>query len=178
MNIVCYAGGTCGDMVSAIIDPLGAYFKNATVMHEPDRARLKKPHLFASDQDKDQYLTDAGKKYQSIPSHDLNYHIQKGHKFIGITVREQDIALWAANRFKQLHRPHVWEEMAAVCGVDSVTEYAQIMIDFSNLVVQHTDSIVTLESICNGTALSNPILHNANKTFYRDWLALQHKAAL
>jgi len=47
------------------------------------------------------------------------------------------------------------------------------MIDFSNLIAQHTDSIVTLESICDGTALDNPILQHANKEFYENWLNLQ-----
>lgn len=175
MNIVCYTGGTCGDMISAIIDPTSAYFRNTTVMFEQGRTLLKKPHLFESDEAKDQYLVDAEKKYQSIPSHDLDYHIRKGHKFIGITVQDPDVALWAANRFKKLHRPHVWEEMTTMCGINSVNEYAQIMIDFSNLIVQHTNSIITLESIRNGTALSNPVLHNANKNFYRDWLELQNR---
>jgi hypothetical protein len=175
MNIVCYTGGTCGDMISAIIDTTAATYRNTTVMHEPGRTRLKKPHLFKSDDEKDQYLIDAEKKYQSIPSHDLDYHIRKGHEFIGITVSDRDIALWAANRFKHLHRPHVWDEMTAMCGVNSIEGYAQIMIDFSNLIAQHTDKIITLESIYNGTALSNPILHDANETFYLDWLALQQK---
>jgi hypothetical protein len=66
MNIVCYTGGTCGDMVSAILDVSGAYFKNTTVMFDQDRIQLKKPHLFASDQLKDQYLVEIAKKYKSI----------------------------------------------------------------------------------------------------------------
>jgi hypothetical protein len=50
-----------------------------------------------------------------------------------------------------------------------------MMIDFSNLVVQHTDRIITLESIRDGTALQNPILKNTNKTnFYQNWLDLQN----
>jgi hypothetical protein len=64
--------------------------------------------------------------------------------------------------------------MVALCGADSVEGYAQMLIDFSNIVKQHTDRIVTLESICAGTALDNPLLKTANKNFYRNWLDLQN----
>ena len=175
MNIVCYTGGTCGDMISAILDPNGTRFRHtAVMMDDPNRSRLKKPYLFQSDLDKDQYLIEIEKKYQSIPSHDLDYHVRKKHNFIGITVQDQAVALWAAKRFKQLHRAHVWEEMVAACGANTVEDYAQIMIDFSNLVKLHTDRTVTLESIRAGTALDNPILKTANKNVYRNWMDLQN----
>jgi len=174
MNIVCYTGGTCGDMISGILDSTGARFKNTTVIFDQDRTCLKKPHLFQSDAEKDRYLIEAEKKYQSIPSHDLDYHICRAHDFIGITVQDKKVALWAAKRFKKLHRPHVWQEMVAACGADTVEGYAQMMIDFSNLVSQHTERIVTLESIRAGTALDNPILNTASKNFYLNWLDLQN----
>lgn len=173
MKIICYTGGACGDVVTALFDSNGTSFKDNTVMVDADRSRLKKPHEFANDQDKDQYIIDIAAKYQSIPSHDLAYHVCRQHEFIGITVQDWDTALWAAQRFKDLHRPHVWEEMSAACGAQTVEEYAQMMIDFSNLIAQHTDKIVTLESIRSGTALSNTILQNTNKDFYQHWLELQ-----
>jgi hypothetical protein len=142
-------------------------------MIHADRSRLKKPHEFVNDTDKDQYLAEMATKYQSIPSHDLDYHARRQHEFIGIIVQDWDVALWAAQRFKDLHRPHVWTEMTAACGANSIEDYAQIMIDFSNLVVQHTDKIVTLESIRAGTALQNPVLQNTDKNFYKIWLDLQ-----
>jgi hypothetical protein len=54
-----------------------------------------------------------------------------------------------------------------------VEDYAKLLIDFSNLIVQHTDKIITLESIQTGNALQNPILQNANKDFYKTWLEAQ-----
>lgn len=174
IEIICYAGGTCGDLITALIDSKGAYFQNKAVMFEQDRLRFKKPHTFADDTEKDQYLNAITNKYQSIPSHDLQYHSQRGHDFIGITVQNTSVANWAANRFKELHRPHVWAEMAAVCGVNTVEDYAQTMIDFSNLVIQHTDRIITLESIKDGTVLHNPILKNAGKNLYQNWKDLQN----
>jgi hypothetical protein len=175
IEIVCYTGGTCGDLVTSLIDNKDSYFKNKAVMFAQDRTRFKKPHTFTNDVEKDQYLDEISHKYKSIPSHDLQYHIKRGHNFIGITVQDLSVARWASTRFKELHRPHVWEEMSSVCGVKSVEEYAQTMIDFSNLVVQHTNRIITLESIRDGTALQNPILKNTNKTnFYQNWLDLQN----
>ena len=173
MNIICYTGGTCGDVVTALFDSTGTSYRGNTVMIDADRSRLKKPHEFATDESKDRYLAEMATKYQSIPSHDLAYHVGRQHKFIGISVHDWAVALWAAQRFKDLHRPHVWAEMTAACGADTVKDYAQMMLDFSNVIVQHTDKIVTLESIRAGTALQNPVLENANKDFYNNWLELQ-----
>ena len=173
MKIICYTGGTCGDVITALFDSTATSYRGNTVMIDADRSRLKKPHEFATNESKDQYLEEMAVKYQSIPSHDLAYHVRRQHEFIGITVRDWTVALWAAQRFKDLHRPHVWTEMTAACGAHTVEEYAQMMLDFSNLIVQHTNKIITLESIRAGTALQNPILQNADKDFYKTWLEAQ-----
>ena len=174
IDIVCYTGGTCGDLITALIDSQGAYFQNKAVMFKQDRLRLKKPHMFANDDEKDQYLNEITNTYRSIPSHDIQYHINRGHDFIGITVQDLNVAKWAANRFKELHRPHVWAEMTAVCGVTTVEGYAQTMINFSNLVIQHTDKIITLESIKAGTVLQNQLLSTGSKNLYQNWQDLQN----
>ena len=174
IDIVCYTGGSCGDLITALIDNKGAHFRNKAVMFEQDRLRFKKPHTFANDEEKDQYLDEMTNKYRSIPSHDMQYHIKREHNFIGITVQDLSVAKWAAKRFKELHRPHVWAEMTAVCGVNTVEDYAQTMIDFSNLVIQHTDRIITLESIQDGTVLQNSILKNSSKNLYQNWQDLQN----
>ena len=174
IDIVCYTGGSCGDLITALIDNKGAHFRNKAVMFEQDRLRFKKPHTFANDEEKDQYLDEMTNKYRSIPSHDMQYHIKREHNFIGITVQDFSVAKWAAKRFKELHRPHVWAEMTAVCGVNTVEDYAQTMIDFSNLVIQHTDRIITLESIQDGTVLQNSILKNSSKNLYQNWQDLQN----
>ena len=82
IDIVCYTGGSCGDLITALIDGKGAHFRNKAVMFEQDRLRFKKPHTFANDEEKDQYLNEIANKYRSIPSHDLQYHIKSGHDFI------------------------------------------------------------------------------------------------
>lgn len=179
--IVCYTGGTCGDLVSALIDPGGAVLTqlNGTVQHTDFRQRLKKPHLFIDTADKDEYLAAVGKQYRSIPSHDLNYHVEKKHPFMTITVNESDLALWAAERFRSCHRPHVWKEMTKICGAKDIKGYAQILIDFSNMVAQHTNNVVKLEDIATGkavTVLENILgqeLPQSNKQFYHNWLDIQ-----
>lgn len=181
LTIVCYTGGACGDLITAMIDYRNAEFTpSKAVKHNVERQRLKKPHLFSSDEEKDQYLIDIAQHYNSIPSHDLDYHIRRGHKFISIIVDDMDVARWAAKRFKDLHRPHVWEEMARVCGASTVDDYAQILIHYSNMVKKHTTQLVSLESIKNKTAvegleqvLGNPI-SKEGRNVYRNWWNLQH----
>ena len=75
IEIICYAGGTCGDLITALIDSKGAYFRNKAVMFEQERLRFKKPHTFVDDKERDQYLAEMTLKYKSVPSHDLQYHL-------------------------------------------------------------------------------------------------------
>lgn len=183
LTIVCYTGGSCGDLITAMIDHRGSKFMpNHTVKHIDERQRLKKPHLFASDKEKDQYLLDIAQQYNSIPSHDLDYHIRRGHKFISIVVDDIDVACWAAKRFKDLHRPHVWEEMSKMCGAKTVDDYAQILIYYSNMVRNYTTHTVSLESIKQKTAIANleqalgQTISQSGKNVYRNWWNLQHNS--
>jgi hypothetical protein len=174
MHIVCYVGGTCGDLVSALIDSRDVTFRGTTVKHVDQRTRLKKPHLFGSDSEKDQYLSQVS--YHSISSHDLDYHAQRGHDFIGVTVQDWFTALWAADRFHKLHAPHVWQEMQKYCGALTVEDYAQTMIDFSNLLATKTHQLVTLESILAGTiveSLESLISRPVDREFYQLWQTKQ-----
>jgi hypothetical protein len=175
-NIVCYTGGTCGDLVAAMIDAKDVMRIDNVIIHHAQRQRLKKPHQFQNDSEKTAYIRWVATVYQSIPSHDLDYHVQNRHEFIAITVDDTDMALWAAARFKNLHRPHVWNEMHSKSGSSSIQEYAQMLIDFSRLVKQKTDKLIALEKILNGYAveelkryISTPI----NQVLYQDWLRSQ-----
>lgn len=181
LNIVCYTGGTCGDLVTAIIDNRGTElnYEKGTVTISPDRSRLKKPHQFDGVDSKDFYLQSIKKQYLSIPSHDLEYHLLKHHNFIGIAVTDFDAALWAANRFKELHRPLVWKEMQSKCGAATVEDYARMLIDFSNLLKKHSQLLITLESILLGNAIESmenllqQQIPAQNRDFYQKWLKLQ-----
>lgn len=179
LKIVCYTGGTCGDLITAMIDCRDIALNHTAVIHSKQRQRLKKPTTFIDNKEKDDYIQEISTQYDSIPSHDLDYHVNKKHQFISITVNDPTVALWAATRFKQLHRPHVWEEMQRACGSSTIKDYAQILIHYSNLIKSHTDQIITLESIKKGNAvkeLEKILQHdltNASKNLYSNWLQTQ-----
>jgi hypothetical protein len=177
LKIICYTGGTCGDLLSALIDPTDVELEFGAISHVMERQRLKKPHTFANHEEKDQYIVSIAEKYLSIPSHDLDYHVQRGHKFISITVQDFKVAMWAAQRFKKLHRPQVWQEMQTKCGAGTIEDYAQMLIHYSNMVATHTDNIVKLEDIQNGLALDSLKKLGINvlsKNLYQNWLDLQN----
>lgn len=176
MHIVCYTGGTCGDLVSAMIDSRGVISANGVIRHDPQRQRLKKPHQFQNDQEKTDYLAWAETCYTSVPSHDLDYHVRSGHDFFAVTVSTFDTALWAATRFKMQHRQQVWSEMTRSCGASTVQDYAQILMDFSDMIRQKTDKLLALEKIVAGEVgpdlqryLSTPV----DLALYHDWLGCQ-----
>ena len=182
IEIVCYMGGTCGDLITALIDRKDVTFNinKKTITHNPERTQLKKSNLFDSNLAKDQYIQDIGLRYGSIPSHDIQYHISRQHPFIGITVDDYDVALWAATRFKNIHRPHVWKEMQQVCCANSVEDYAQMMIAYSELIKLHTTRTVTLESIKNGYVVGhlekilNITVDTGTNSLYTNWLDMQN----
>lgn len=176
IDIVCYTGGTCGDLVCAMIDPTEAVLLDKTIKHASDRVRLKKPHLFEGDDDKHTYLKSMSMIYQSIPSHDLDYHLRCEHDFIAVVVKDFAVALWAAERFKTLHKPTVWQEMQQMCGATSTQDYAQILIDYSSMVSIKTKKIIRLERILRGHAgqdLSCLLQKNIDCCLYDQWLAAQ-----
>jgi hypothetical protein len=179
IEIVCATGGTCGDILTAVMDSNDVEFRNGAVWISPTRSRLKKPHSFINDLAKNNYIDSMCLTYKSIPSHDLDLHIKYKHSFIAITVDKFETAVWAAERFKKLHRPHVWEEMQKFCGASTVGEYAQTLIDYSNLVRKYTTRIVALERIVDGYAiedLKQITQLDLNNEFYQQWLKLQYNA--
>ena len=177
LKIVCYTGGTCGDLLSALIDPTDVELEFGAISHVMERQRLKKPHAFANHEEKDQYIVTIAEQYLSIPSHDLDYHILRAHKFIAITVQDFDVAMWAAIRFRSMHRPLVWQEMQTKCGASTIEDYAQMLIHYSNMVVTHTVDVVKLEDILAGQAIESLTklgINSPHKNFYQDWLNLQN----
>lgn len=141
--IVCFAGGTAGDIITQILDPSDQI---------PERQQLKKPHLFSNDNEKNLFLTTT--QFKSIPSHDYAYHSKHNHKILGISCREMSDAIWAAKRFKELHRPQVWKEMTAFCGADTVESYALTIMEFGNMLANYTNNLLYLDDIINGNAIN------------------------
>lgn len=176
-TIVCYMGGTCGDLVSALIDVTGVELQGSTVQHITQRARLKKPHLFKDDAEKDLYIEMAG-EFGSISSHDLDYHLRRQHEFLAVIVNDQSTANWAAERFQTLHRPQVWKEVSTAMGIQSYQDYAQMMLDYSAMVANHTRFVVKLQNILEGHAVEDLESLGIAVTpqacdFYHKWLQQQ-----
>lgn len=173
-DIVCYLGGTCGDLVTAVIDSNGCKIQSGSVTLNQERQRLKKSWQFSSDADRDIYLTQITQVYRSVPSHDVEYHLRSGHSFIAIVVESKTTANWASKRFKSLHKTHVWEEMISVNHADTLEKYAQDMLDWGSWIKQHTNRIISLEDILNGRMeqkLSSIINQNSIDTnLYNQWL--------
>jgi hypothetical protein len=162
--IICYTGGTAGDIISRIIDP-----RELSV----DRQRLKKPYLFSSSEEKDQYIKNS--IWDSLPSHDFDYHRAQHHKILGIQCRDMQSAMWAATRFKNIHRPHVWEEMSRACGATNIEQYAQMIIDFGNMIANYTNNVLYLDRIISGYAIADLLdldvsVTVTGKDLYMSWL--------
>jgi hypothetical protein len=152
---VVYMGGACGDLITTMIDPTGAEFdsQDRRMLLPDNRMRLKRPHDFVTDEQKDQYLDSVRGVYTSVPSHDVDYHVKRGHRFIAITVTDQSDALWAAVRFKNVHRPQVWQTVCEGWRIRTVEEYAQLMMDNSRWLAEKTRSTIDLGSIRSGQAV-------------------------
>lgn len=153
---VVYMGGTCGDVITAMIDWANSSFNQdlGTMILASDRQRLKKPAQFANDTEKDLYVSEVRTKYHSLPSHDIDYHVQRQHDFVGITVDSLDLALWAALRFKTAHRPHVWHEVQSATGITTVDQYAKLIIHYSSKIKSVAPKIIRLEDVLQGHAVS------------------------
>jgi len=166
-------GGTGGDLIACLIDSTDSVVRNGRVLTPMLRGKLKKSELFTNDEEKDSYLLRIEKKYKSIPSHDLNYHIKRKHDFISILVNDKYTAQWAADRFKKLHTPEVWGKVAKNSQIDSVNDYAKVLLSTSSLIKDNTDKIINLEDIVNGhaiTKLQPYITTKLNDSFYKEWL--------
>lgn len=184
LKIVCYMGGSCGDIVMSVIDPKGSIIKDGRVLNKgydatdisTYRYKLKKPHVFSSDIEKDQFLIEIASSYKSIPSHDTEYHIQRNHSFITVGIRDKKTAIWAAQRFKSYHRPEVWEEMVKLCGATSTEHYADMLIDYSDRVSKSTNKIVDIEDILSGKLIEKMqqfVDTPLDSEFYHIWLEQQ-----
>lgn len=153
--IVVYMGGSCGDFLTSLLDNTDTEidYKLKRMFIPQERCGFKKPHLFQNDEEKIEYMEKTFLKYKSIPSHDSAWHIRQNHKFIGIKVSNPNTAKWAADRFKNLHRPHVWEEMKNITGTNTVEGYSELLLNYGSTIEKYASTIVDLDDILNGLIL-------------------------
>lgn len=174
MIIICYMGGTAGDLVTAVIDSKDTLLDDKKLLIHPNRSKLKKPHLFNNSKETSEYINSLSSTYMSLPSHSTDFHIQENQDFIGIIVDDYETALWAATRFKELHLPHVWEEVMKFSNISTVEEYAELMMKYATILKNHTDKIITLKQILNGeliTELKKYVDIELQEQLYKDWLS-------
>ena len=179
---VVYMGGCCGDLITAAIDGRDCTFNHLQHrMHLPSsRERLKKTHLFANDDERDQYVELMSQKYRSIPSHDLDYHLRRQHRFIAVTVDDVGTARWAAHRFQHSHRPEIWREFCQQFGVKTLDNYAELVLNYSKMIKTKTPDTIALEDIRNGQAivalekLLGIQFSKQTTNLYRNWMDLQN----
>mgnify|MGYP007009403259 FL=1 len=167
--IVGYAGGTAGDLITALLNPTDVELDGTRVIVPDHRVKLKKPRRFADDEAKNKYIQEF-KNTVSLSSHDLEYHIRKHHPFIGITVRYK-LAYWAAERFKDLHSDNIWRQM----GNGTVEDYAEDLLDISkSLIAKNASHVLRLEDIVDGLAIEKlrqfSTIPKKSEEFYDSWL--------
>lgn len=153
LNIVCYMGGACGDIIVGMLAPAGTTISSRHTVEIPEnRRKLKIPHKFETDEDKDCYLNQL--YHTTISSHDFEYHAKNGHDILYVGIQNIDRAIWAATRFKNLHFAHAWQEMTDKCGAETIEQYAQMYIDHRIMVKNYVPAkIIDVEDIISGNAV-------------------------
>jgi hypothetical protein len=177
--VVCYMGGTYGDMVAGLINEdlkTDAIWQVAKPTEEV--SKLKKPHTFDSDQEKDEYINSMSSEYKCILSHDQDYHFSRNHSVLGIVVTNMNSALRCAKRFKASHRDQVWEEMMDRCGAKTIKEYAEMMLHYSNAIEKQSKWIISTDEIEDGRVLERIAqiigtpLSRLTQNSYKNWRSI------
>lgn len=178
-------GGTCGDLLTAMLDCTDAEVCNVGKVDLPkQRQQLKKSYIFENDLAKDVYISEISKYYKSIPSHDIEYHVIRKHSFIGIFVEKQTTAEWAATRFKKVNENKSWNNVIQSCNIQTAEDYAKLIVDYGKMITTKTNSLCSLENILEGKAVdfiedyTKQVLSERTKLFYNDWLQVVHNSTL
>lgn len=106
IDIVAYTGGSCGEMVTAVIDPTGYHFNGRYLeLLKYDRSKLKNREwdFSLSNIDRDNAINELALKYRSLPSHKLDYHAFRKHDVIFIDATQPGMEEWVFNRINDIH---------------------------------------------------------------------------
>ena len=82
MEIIVYPPGAGGNLVSAVIDNKFYYYNGVHFETHRKKLRMKSYIESMTDIDRDDYLVEMSSKYLSLPSHLIEYHINRKHDFI------------------------------------------------------------------------------------------------
>jgi len=156
-TIVCFAGGTAGDLVVGVLDPRNCSYDydHGSINLEEDRYAMQKFWKFDDDIKKDAYLKEAFKSYDSLPSHDVDFHFKnKTNDVLGITCFDEDLRRKSARRFKSLHRPWIWESLRFVTDTETIEKYTNDILKISRKLKDRFNTI-DLEDIIKGNLIKN-----------------------
>lgn len=175
MDIVLYMGGCCGDIITGLIDTKGVSItSDARCAVLKERARLKRGFEFENDAERDTYIQASSLHWKSLPSHDTEYHIRKQHDYIGIICKNEKVAYWSAERFRNLHRPVVWERMCKSIGITSTNEYAQNIIHYGNYIGPTAKNTLDIQDIIEGNAIEQlktlTDIDSCANILYKQWI--------
>lgn len=174
MDIICYAGGTCGDIVASVIDGTDSELDGSRIQTSMTRSKLKSWLHGMTEAELLGYVDDMKLRYLSIPSHRVDFHIKHRHDYITIHTDNYDTAYWCADRFKRLHPPFVWQKLM---NGGTVADYATIILNTSKHMTEHTDKVISLEDILGGNLLdilSQYVTTPLNHSLYNQWLYNQN----
>ena len=173
-KLILYMGGCCGDIVTGLIDTKGISIQSGKCVVLKEREKLKRSFQFANNAQKDAYIASASRYWNSLPSHDADYHMQNNHPYLGIVCSELKTAMWAATRFRNLHRDIVWKRMSDVTGAKTIEEYARLILDFSSMIKSSAYETIELTDIVEGNVIEKlkelTLLDDCASIMYNQWL--------
>jgi len=173
-KLILYMGGCCGDIVTGLIDTKGISIQSGKCVMLKERAKLKRSFVFENDAQKNTYILSSGKHWKSLPTHDTEFHLKQKHEYIGITCKNKKVAIWCAERFRNLHTPVVWERICKTISITSTDEYAQTIIDFSDYIGTYAKHTLDIDDIIEGNAIEKlkefTELDITSTIMYSQWL--------
>ena len=163
MDIIVYPPGAGGNLVSAVIDNNLYYYTGVHFETYRKKLRMKSYIESMTDEDRDNYILEMRSKYLSLPSHIIEYHINRKHDFILIApVTDIEIS-WCIDRFSKIH----------TTVKDLVENSQEAYRDFVKNGKQHTNKIITVEEIYSGKLLDRLkqyVTTPLNEQLYHTWL--------
>ena len=178
MYIVSHIGGTCGDLIAAVIDSTDVSFRSTYAVKLPLSRLSLKRGILNTDEEINQYLLEIFKKYKSVSSHlplsDVVFY--DNIKIITPVVYDKDIALWAANRFTSANLVKPYNHInGSVCENDE--EYANILLDHTKYMVginpNSSAIFIDVKDIVEGNLINKLQDHidtELDSNFYQQWL--------
>jgi hypothetical protein len=177
-TIVCFAGGTSGDLVVSVLDPKNCDYNpsQGKVKISKDRSVMKKFWQFTNTKQKKDAIKNGFENYDSLPSHDVDFHIDHGQdKVIGITCFDKDLRDRSATRFKNLHSNQVWDSLTKVSKTETIEQYSDDILQISRK-LERAFTTIDLKEIIKGNLISRLTemeytISDESLEIYKKWMA-------